>query len=62
MFLAGTETEGYRYDGMIHGFLRMAGIVDRSRAALDEIAESLRPALAKGWREDFSAKQASSGS
>jgi acetyl esterase len=62
MFLAGTETEGYRYDGMIHGFLRMAGIVDRSRAAFDEIAESLRPALAKGWREDFSAKQASSGS
>jgi acetyl esterase len=49
MFLAGVETEGYRYDGMIHGFLRMAGIVDRSQKALTEIAESLREALAKGY-------------
>lgn len=53
MLLAGNETEGYRYDGMIHGFLRMAGVVERSRTALDEIADSLRPALAKGWREEF---------
>ena len=30
MFLSGVETEGYRYDGMIHGFLRMAGVVKRS--------------------------------
>jgi acetyl esterase len=55
LFLAGVETEGYRYDGMIHGFLRMAGVVDRSNKALDEIAESLKPMLEKGWREDFSA-------
>ena len=55
VFLAGNETEGYRYDGMIHGFLRFAGSVERSRKALDEIAESLAPALAKGWREVFPA-------
>lgn len=58
MFLAGTETEGYRYDGMIHGFLRLAGAVERSRAAFDEIAASLRPALEKGWREDFTPREA----
>jgi acetyl esterase len=62
MFLAGIETEGYRYDGMIHGFLRMAGVVERSKQALDEIAESLRPALAKGWREDFSSSETPAGS
>jgi acetyl esterase/lipase len=54
MFLSGVETEGYQYEGMIHGFLRMAGVVDRSRKALDEIAESLSAFLAKGWREDYS--------
>jgi acetyl esterase len=52
LFLAGNETEGYRYDGMIHGFLRMAGVVTRSRQAFDEIAESLKPMLEKGWRDD----------
>jgi acetyl esterase len=55
MFLAGVETEGYRYDGMIHGFLRMGGAVERSNKALDEISESLAAALAKGWRDDFNA-------
>jgi acetyl esterase len=49
LFLAGVETEGYRYDGMIHGFLRMAGVVDRSQTALTEIADSLRDALEKGY-------------
>ena len=39
---------------MIHGFLRMAGVVDRSNKALDEIAESLGPFLDKGWRDDYS--------
>ena len=57
MFLAGVETEGYRYDGMIHGFLRLAGVVDRSRSAFDEIAASLAPALARGWRENFGATE-----
>ena len=55
LFLSGVETEGYRYDGMIHGFLRMAGVVKRSNEAFTEIAESLGPLLDKGWREDFEA-------
>lgn len=51
--LSGVPTEGYRYDGMIHGFLRLAGEVERSDTALDEIAVSLAAALARGWREGF---------
>jgi acetyl esterase len=54
LFLSGIETEGYQYEGMIHGFLRMAGVVDRSNKAIDEIASSLGPFLDKGWRDDFS--------
>jgi acetyl esterase len=50
MFLSTVETEGYRYDGMIHGFLRMAGKVDRSRTAYDELAESIKAMLGKGGR------------
>jgi acetyl esterase len=53
-FLAGVDTEGYCYDGMIHGFLRMAGVVDRSNQALSEIAASLKPFLDKTWRDDYS--------
>jgi acetyl esterase len=53
-FLAGVDTEGYCYDGMVHGFLRMAGVVDRSNQALSEIAESLKPFLDKTWRDDYS--------
>ena len=49
LFLATVETEGYRYDGMVHGFLRMTGAVDRSNQALDEICESLTAALEKGY-------------
>jgi acetyl esterase len=56
LFLAGVETEGYRYDGMIHGFLRMAGVVDRSREALDELVESLTPFIARTWRDDYTGK------
>jgi len=54
LFLSTVETEGYRYDGMIHGFLRMAGVVDRSNQALSEVADSLRPFLDKTWRDDYS--------
>jgi hypothetical protein len=39
---------------MIHGFLRMAGVVERSNQALSEIAESLKPSLDKTWRDDYS--------
>jgi acetyl esterase len=49
LFIATVETEGYRYDGMVHGFLRMTGMVDRSDQAIDEIAESLKAALEKGY-------------
>jgi acetyl esterase len=51
LFLSTVETEGYRYDGMIHGFMRMAGKVDRSRKAYDELAESIRAMLSKGGRD-----------
>jgi acetyl esterase len=50
LFLATVETEGYRYDGMIHGFMRMAGKVERANAAFDELAESITTMLAKTWR------------
>jgi acetyl esterase len=49
LFIAMVETEGYRYDGMVHGFLRFAGAVERSNKAIDEIAESLAAALEKGY-------------
>ena len=51
LFLATVETEGYRYDGMIHGFMRMAGKVERANAAYDELAESIKTMLAKTWRD-----------
>jgi acetyl esterase len=50
LFLATVETEGYRYDGMIHGFMRMAGKVERANAAYDELAESIKAMLDKTWR------------
>jgi acetyl esterase len=50
LFISAVETEGYRYDGMVHGFLRMAGVVERSNKAIDEIAESLTAALEKGYQ------------
>jgi acetyl esterase len=49
LFISTVETEGYRYDGMVHGFLRMAGAVERSNKAIDEICESLTAALEKGY-------------
>ena len=51
LFLSAVETEGYRYDGMIHGFMRMAGKVERSNKAYDELAESIRAMLDKTWRD-----------
>jgi len=49
LFISTVETEGYRYDGMVHGFLRMTGVVDRSDQAITEICESLQAALEKGY-------------
>jgi acetyl esterase len=51
LFLSTVETEGYRYDGMIHGFMRMAGKVERSNKAFDELAPSIRAMLEKTWRD-----------
>lgn len=42
---AGVEVKISRYDGMIHGFFWMAGVMDRTRALLDEMGKELRAAL-----------------
>jgi acetyl esterase len=33
------------YEGMIHGFVRMAALIDRTRGLLDEVAGAARAAL-----------------
>jgi len=42
---AGVAVTLTRYDGMFHGFIRMTRLLDKSKAALDEIASSLRKAF-----------------
>ena len=41
---AGVPTTIHRYDGQIHGFLGLYAMLDGGRAALDEIADSVRSA------------------
>jgi acetyl esterase len=43
---AGVPTTLHRFDGQIHGFLGMYGMLDDGKAALDEIAEAVRRATA----------------
>jgi acetyl esterase len=43
---AGVPVTLSRYDGMIHGFFRMPGVVDRANDALAEAVEALRAAFA----------------
>ncbi|MBN2320965.1 MAG: alpha/beta hydrolase [Acidobacteria bacterium] len=45
MRAAGTPVQLIRYDGMIHGFYTMSGMIDRGRTAVQQSAESLRNAL-----------------
>jgi acetyl esterase len=42
---AGVPVEVSEYRDMIHGFLRMSAVIDRSRQAQDEVARALRAAL-----------------
>ena len=39
---SGVETRYTCYDGMIHGFLQMAGLVKEAQAAIDEISRTVR--------------------
>jgi acetyl esterase len=43
---AGVPVTLTRYDGMFHGFMRMTRFLDKARAAVDEVAASLRKAFA----------------
>jgi acetyl esterase len=42
---AGAPVTLTRYDGMSHGFIRMTRLLDKARAALDEVVGSLRKAF-----------------
>jgi acetyl esterase len=39
---SGVPVKVSRYTGMIHGFISMDGVIDKSRVAMNEIAFSLR--------------------
>jgi acetyl esterase len=43
---AGVPTTLTRYDGVIHGFLGMLGVVDESQQAIEQVAHALRTRLA----------------
>jgi acetyl esterase len=41
---AGVAVQLHRYEGMIHGFIRMAAIVDQAGEAIDQVADAVRRA------------------
>jgi acetyl esterase len=43
---AGVPVTLHRYDGQIHGFLRLPAVIERARAGIDEVADAVRSALA----------------
>ena len=43
---AGVPATNSRYDGMIHGFFSMSGVVDKGREAVSEASTALRTAFA----------------
>lgn len=45
---AGVPVQAKRYNGMIHGFFNMTGVVDQSKVAITEAAAALQAAFAKG--------------
>jgi acetyl esterase/lipase len=44
---AGVDVTVHRYDGLIHGFIRMPAVLDRSRQAIDEVAGAIAAALSR---------------
>jgi putative heme-binding domain-containing protein len=42
---AGVHVQTRRYDGQLHGFFQMGGVVDRGKQAIDDAAAALRTAL-----------------
>jgi acetyl esterase len=47
----GVPVQLKRYDGMIHGFLRMGAMLDQARVAIEEVAANLQAAFAAPERQ-----------
>jgi acetyl esterase len=48
LYAAGVSTQLSRYDGMVHGFFAMSGVLDGARKAIAEAAEFLQRTFADG--------------
>lgn len=48
LYAAGVPTQLSRYDGMVHGFFAMSGVLDGGRKAIAEAAEFLQRSLGDG--------------